>query len=146
MQIQETLDYALFRVTYHLRLELERRLAKLPDPVTPEQWVVLFTIKRFPGSSQQKIVQEAHKDKASIAKIMKGLERRKLLQRKRDYQDRRNYKLFLTAAGSRLEKEASLINKALRTSMLSEVSEVAQLQAVKVLDAIYQKLAADNTR
>lgn len=72
--------------------------------ITPEQYLVLDILWEKQSISQQKIADIIHKDKNSVTKIVDSLEKKKLVNRVVDKNDRRINKIELTQEGIDLEK------------------------------------------
>ena len=68
---------------------------------SPGRFATLSLIARNPGISQTELSQAAGRDKSSLTPVIEGLVRRGLVERKRVRDDRRAYRLNLTAAGKK---------------------------------------------
>jgi DNA-binding MarR family transcriptional regulator len=94
------------------------------------------------GASQQQLVQAMGRDKGQIARLVRELEERQLLVRSVDAQDRRIWRLTLTAEGQKKCQWFSAIEAQLATDMLSalEPAERAGFDAalVKLRERIAQ--------
>lgn len=73
--------------------------AHVSAEVTSVQFGVLNTLARHPGSSQADLCDALDLDRSTIADIVVRLERRGLIERVRDREDRRRNNLRLTSAG-----------------------------------------------
>ncbi|TAJ48583.1 MAG: MarR family transcriptional regulator [Herbiconiux sp.] len=69
--------------------------------ITSVQFGVLTVLSRTPGASQQHLVERLDLDRSTIADIVARLERRGLIERVRDGDDRRRNVLHLTELGTR---------------------------------------------
>ena len=67
----------------------------------PGRFATLTLIGENPGISQSTLGQANGRDKSSMTPVLEDLVRRGLVQRTRTEQDRRSYKLMLTAAGEK---------------------------------------------
>ncbi len=72
--------------------------------ITPEQFLVLDILWKEQSLSQQNIADIIQKDKNSVTKIIDSLEKKNLVRRVVDKNDRRINKIELTNDGSALEK------------------------------------------
>ncbi len=68
---------------------------------SPGRFATLTLIARNPGISQTELSQAAGRDKSSLTPVIEGLVRRGLVERKRVRDDRRTYRLSVTAAGKK---------------------------------------------
>jgi DNA-binding MarR family transcriptional regulator len=68
---------------------------------SPGRFATLTLIAENPGISQSTLGQASGRDKSSMTPVLDDLVRRGLVQRTRTDEDRRSYKLALTAAGQK---------------------------------------------
>jgi DNA-binding MarR family transcriptional regulator len=68
---------------------------------SPGRFATLTLIARNPGISQTELSQAAGRDKSSLTPVVEDLVRRGMVERKRMRDDRRAYRLNLTAAGKK---------------------------------------------
>ncbi len=78
----------------------------------PGRFATLMLIHRNPGISQTELSEASGRDKSSITPVIEDLVRRGLVERQRTEQDRRAYRLTLTAQGKKVL--ASLVRCARR--------------------------------
>jgi DNA-binding MarR family transcriptional regulator len=69
---------------------------------SPGRFATLTLIARNPGISQTELSHANGRDKSSLTPVVEDLVRRGLVERKRMRDDRRTYKLNLTAAGKKV--------------------------------------------
>lgn len=75
-----------------------------PQALTHMESKVLGYFGRHPGQTQADMVQHSRRDKAQLARLIKGLRERGLLAGEADATDRRHLRLSLTAAGRALQQ------------------------------------------
>ena len=68
---------------------------------SPGRFATLTLIARNPGISQTELSLAAGRDKSSLTPVVEDLVRRRLVERNRMRDDRRTYRLNLTAAGKK---------------------------------------------
>lgn len=73
--------------------------------ITPEHWAVLNLLWKEDGVSQTEISDKLSKDKANVTHILNVMERKNLIRRVRDKQDRRVLRIFLRDQGKALKDE-----------------------------------------
>jgi MarR family transcriptional regulator, lower aerobic nicotinate degradation pathway regulator len=94
-----------FGVKKHAIEELERIGSSLYD------YSVLALLAEAPCEGQSSIAEMLSLDKSQLVGLLDGLEERKLIERRRDPNDRRRHNVLLTAEGKRqLEKLRELVN------------------------------------
>lgn len=83
---------------------MDKRLQHLN--VTVIQWCLLDQLYQHEGINQRELAQYCMKDPSSLTKTVDLLEKKELIVRKQDTNDRRAFKLYLTAKGSKIRNEA----------------------------------------
>lgn len=86
---------------------LQRNFKKEGLELSIDQWVILVGLYKNDGCSQQSLAEFSRKDKASVARLIAGLESKRLVFRRHDQSDKRNKKVYLS------KKAKSLQNKLL---------------------------------
>ncbi len=83
---------------------LTRRLSRLlaPHGLTPNQWVVLACLWRQDGLPVTYISEQVGQIGGTMTGVLDRMEKRRLVKRKRDANDRRIYRVCLTEAGADL--------------------------------------------
>ena len=107
--------------------------------ITVPEWRVVLTLARYPGSTATEITDRWAMDKMAISRAIQRQEKANNIERKGNPDDRRSFRLSLTASGDALyEKILPVANKRYQT-LVSSISprELASLH--KSLD----KLIAD---
>lgn len=73
--------------------------------ITPVQYALLTTLSLNPGMDQVSLGKEVGIDRTNVADVLRRLERRGLLERKKDTRDRRAVLARLTVEGERVTRE-----------------------------------------
>lgn len=95
----------LVHAVMHLyRSEQYQVLRDGPHDVTHMESKVLGFFGRHPGSTLSDLVQHSGRDKAQLARLIKSLRERGLLDAQADEDDRRNLRLSLTAGGQAVQR------------------------------------------
>lgn len=79
--------------------EFSRRSQEIGE--SPGRFAALTLIARNPGISQTELSQAAGRNKSSLTPVIEDLVRRGLVERKRMRDDRRTYRLNVTAIGNK---------------------------------------------
>jgi len=95
---QDPLDI-VHGVMHQVRSQMHRHLRDGPHDITPMDARVLGYFGRHPGATQSDLSAHSGRDKAQVARLVKGLRDRGLLQADAESADRRNVHLSLTEAG-----------------------------------------------
>jgi DNA-binding MarR family transcriptional regulator len=81
-----------------------RALRDGPHDITHMDSKVLGFFGRHPGATQSDLAQHSGRDKAQLARLIKGLRGRGLLAAEADAEDRRHLRLSLTSDGRRVQR------------------------------------------
>lgn len=91
--------YIVNRAAHRLEYELLQALKKNGYDITPQQWAVLNRLWDHDGLSQAEIADVTFKDRPVITRIVDILERKGVIVRRPDEQDRRIVRVYLTEKG-----------------------------------------------
>ena len=116
-------------VMHEYRTLQYRSLRDGPHDITHMEGKVLAFFGHHPGATQSDLAQHSGRDKAQLARLIKGLRERGLLGAEVDENDRRNVRLSLSAEGQALQRGLRQQAKRLATRALGglDASEREQL-------------------
>ena len=119
-------------VMHQYRAQQYQVLRDGPHDITHMESKVLGYFGRHPGATQSELAQHSGRDKAQLARLIKGLRERGLLDGAADAADRRSITLRLTADGQAvlrtLQKQARRLNE--RAVLGFSTAEQRQLLAL----------------
>src|SRR4051812_47208478 len=78
------------------RVRNEADLMMAPFGVGPEQWALLVRLWQKDDRSQSELAELTFRDRASVTRLIDGLERRGHVVRARDREDARSHRILLT--------------------------------------------------
>ena len=107
VRIEQAYGFQIVRMARLLRVHFTRFAERAGFDVTQEQWLILGKLAQNPGVSQLGLADSLIHDKPNITRILSGLEKKKLVQRRVDAHDRRVMRVSLTKAGQKLHEEFS---------------------------------------
>jgi DNA-binding MarR family transcriptional regulator len=113
--------------------------------LTPRQLAVLVTVAHNEGLSQTGLVDRTGIDRSTLADIVRRMQRKGLLQRRRTKEDARAYAVKLTDEGRRLLRTAEPLAKRVDERILEALPAKQREQFIDELLAIadtLQKLSA----
>ena len=95
------------KIGFHLRLCQEASFRAFATRVgdadlKPQRFAILTLIAENPGITQTVLSRCSGRDKSTLTPALADLEKRGLVERRQDADDRRSYKLHLTTAGDAL--------------------------------------------
>lgn len=108
--------------------------------LTPRQLAVLMTVAEHEGLSQTGIVERTGIDRSTLADLVKRLQRKGWLQRKRTRQDARAYAVKLTDEGHKLLRNATPLAKKVDQRILQALPSREGDQFIERLQAIVRTL------
>ena len=99
----ETLPFEIGETAHALRKAFDRLAAGLG--VTRAQWKVLFKLTRTPGLRQVELADMLDLEPITLCRIVDRLEEAGLVERTRDPEDRRAWRLHVTAKAQPLDRQ-----------------------------------------
>jgi DNA-binding MarR family transcriptional regulator len=96
----------LLRKAY-LAFHRRANLRTTKQGVTADQYVLLTVLAREEGITQTTIVERTASDPNTVAAVLRLLERKKLVRREADADDRRARRVFLTPKGRDVQRRAA---------------------------------------
>jgi len=104
---------------------------------------VLGFFGRRPGSTQSDLAQHSGRDKAQLARMIKGLRDRGLLAAEADPQDRRHQHLRLTPAAEALMESLDAQGRTLGRQAVTGLSAAEQAQLLSLMRRVHDNLQAE---
>ena len=133
MRLIWRLDHALQRTSKRMQASLG---------VTGPQRLVMRIVGRFPGIPAGQLAEILHVHPSTLTGVLKRLERRGLVARRRDPRDQRRALIALTAEGRRLEAESEGTVECAVRGALEELSEARIRHTAEVLRDLAARLDA----
>ncbi|HEY8359131.1 MAG TPA: MarR family transcriptional regulator [Ramlibacter sp.] len=119
-----------------------RQLRAGPLAITHMDARVLGYFARNPGATQSDLAAHSGRDKAQIARLIKGLRERGLLDAAADPADRRNVRLTASEAGQALHQDLQRQSKRLGAQAVAGLAAGEKRQLVELLGRVRQNLQA----
>lgn len=133
------------RVMHQVRSQQYQALRDDPQALTHMESKVLGYFSRAPGSTQSDLVQHSGRDKAQLARLIKGLRERGLLDAQADADDRRNLRLDLTATGRALQRSLQQRTRQVATRAVAGFSAAEREQLRTLLQRVHDNLGPDDS-
>ncbi len=112
----------------------------LHGELTPRQFAVLYTVANNAGLSQTGLVERTGIDRSTLADIVRRMQRKGLLQRRRTKEDARAYAVKLTEEGRRVLRAADPAAKRVDQRILEALSGKQREQFMNELQSIVDTL------
>ncbi|MBL4803125.1 MAG: MarR family transcriptional regulator [Emcibacter sp.] len=101
---------------------------------------LLDYIGRYPGATQSDLVVHFHRDKGQVAKLIRGLRERGMVETEVDKADRRSLRLHLTAKGYKTNADVQRERRKVVQLGLVGISDADQKQLVTLLRRVKRNL------
>ena len=111
--------------------------------ITPEQWSVLDALWERKGINQQGLAGCLSKNKTSISRIVDGLEKKGLVERCANPEDRRDKILLLSDEGVALRNRGAKLHRRVIDQAMDGISDADQAVLARVLRGIHENTTAD---
>ncbi|MCG6169287.1 MarR family transcriptional regulator [Leptospira sp. FAT2] len=140
--IETAFAYYFHRTDRLLRLHFTKLMTDHKEDITVEQWLLLNQLSVTGSAYQTDLVDKTFKDRPNVTRLLDGLEKKDLVQREDDSEDRRKFKVVITKKGKallertvpRMLKERKLIYKGLSPSDLQTLKRISETIEANVLD------------
>lgn len=141
-QSEQVFD-AIHSVMHLYRARQLRGLRDTPHELTHMEYKAMGFFARHPGATQGDLVAHSGRDKAQLARLLKGLRDKQLLDAEADENDRRITRLTLSAEGKRIFNSLHDLGVQASSAAVTGMSaeQLAQLQTL--LQQIRQNLETE---
>ena len=126
----EDLPFEIAETAHALRKAFDRRASALG--VTRAQWKVLFRLTRYPGLRQVELADMLDVEPITLCRIVDRLEEAELVERQRDPEDRRAWRLQVTDKAKPLVERLKSLGSELVGEAFADIdrSELDQVRGV----------------
>lgn len=142
MQLQndELFDILVGKVSMAINRTFLRTFSTEGMSITIEQWSVLACLWKKDKVTQQTLCNLTSKDKPSMTRLIDKLEKRNLVTRVSDHNDRRINLIHLTDKGMALQQKATELVQKIATKTLDNILEEELIMSKAVLKRIMVNL------
>ncbi len=137
--LETSLGYLVNRAARAMANRLSRNFAQDAYDITSEQWIVLVDLWSRDGQTQQELGEVTGKGKASITRLLHGLEKHNFVVRVPDRNDRRRNLIYLTRKGK--DMRTDLIAVVLKT--LDQAQEGIRFEDLDVCKTVLRRVTAN---
>lgn len=128
------------RVMHDYRSLQYRSLRDGPHDITHMEAKVLGFFGRQPGATQSDLAQHSGRDKAQLARLIKGLRERGLLTAEVDETDRRNVRLSLSTGGQALQRDLRRRTKRISAKAVTGLDPAERMNLISLLRRLQKNL------
>jgi DNA-binding MarR family transcriptional regulator len=124
---------AVHTVMHLYRSQQFKALKEAEHELTHMEHKVLGFFRHHPGATQSDLAVNSGRDKAQLARLIKGLRDNGLLDAEVDVQDRRVVRLKLSEQGRALHAQAAKVGARLAEAAVKQLSDAEQEQLIALL-------------
>ncbi|MEV5026155.1 MarR family winged helix-turn-helix transcriptional regulator [Paenibacillus sp. LPE1-1-1.1] len=139
MEFKQSVGYVISNTGRRLNQRLQQLFHE--HDITPEQWSLLMCLDEHDGITHKDLAQRTDKDPANITRLVDQLERKALVKRAANPNDRRSQLLYITETGRTSAHELAPIEANYVQQMLTDISD-EEIQAFMGFMAKINKNAA----
>jgi len=139
---EDVLDL-IHTVMHQYRSQQYQVLRDGPHDVTHMESKVMWFFGRHPGATQSDLAQHSGRDKAQLARLIKGLRERGLLESVADENDRRNLRLSLTTDGLAVQRALQQQAKRLNAQAVAGLSAAQRADLLALLQRVRDNLGTN---
>ncbi|AKO93070.1 MarR family transcriptional regulator [Priestia filamentosa] len=135
MDLHDLTGYLIHRTDVKLTNYFTKKLK--PYGVTPEQWSIISILDDQRGTTQKELVEAIDKNQTTIVRMVHSMEKKGLVKRIFNEQDRRSHYLFLTEKGAETKKTISPAVKDAHLFVTRQLSNEEVDQLKTLLNKVY---------
>lgn len=140
MPADEAVLELVHAVMHQFRSQQYRALEGGTHDITHMESKVMGFFARHAGATQSDLAQHSGRDKAQLARLIKGLRERGLLSGEADAADRRNMRLQLTEAGQAIQRALRTRGRKLEARAVAGLDAEQRRQLVELLQQVRRNL------
>ncbi|MFC5451530.1 MarR family winged helix-turn-helix transcriptional regulator [Paenibacillus aestuarii] len=128
LKLQDSVGYLIVNTGRKLTLNLTQLFQT--HNLTSEQWSLLMSLHNEEGISQKELAERTEKDPANVTRILDQLERKGLVRRVTNPEDRRSFNMFVTESGREAALELMPVEAQFVQEILVDIPQ-AEIEAFK---------------
>ncbi len=141
VNLESAQAFQIVRTARLLRLHFSRFAEKAGHDLTQEQWLIMAKLTEKPDQSQVELGDSLIQDKPNITRIIAGMEKRGLVKRHPDREDKRVMKVRLTAHGRAVFEDLSGRISRERRHVFAGITDTDLARLGAMLEKVQRNLA-----
>ncbi len=133
---ETSIGYYINRTAAVMRNSLQRAFSEAYKEITIDYWIILNRLWIKDGWNQSELALMTGKDNGSMTRMLDGMQKKGLVDRRPDERDRRAQRIYLTAKSISLEKPLKEIARKNMMKGLTNVTEKDEQELKRILDLI----------
>lgn len=139
-QLEQAIGLNVNRTAFLMTEEIARRFSSHGQPLSAQDFGILFRLFKQGPMTQVEIAALMMRDKTTITRRIDGLVKKQLVERNLDPDDRRCFRVDLTAAGHRAVDVMIPLVRDFQQEVLSDIPDEEKAITIRTLKKISDKL------
>lgn len=139
-QLEQAIGLNVNRAGFLMAEEIARRFSGHGYPLSAQDFAILFRLMKQGPMTQVEIASIMMRDKTTITRRIDGLVKKGLVERNPDQDDRRYYRVGLTAGGNQALEVMIPLVRDFQQEVLSDIPDQEKAVTIKTLKHISDKL------
>ncbi|MEA0551932.1 MarR family transcriptional regulator [Lysinibacillus irui] len=135
MDLHDLLGYLIHRTDVKMTNYFTKVLK--PYGITPEQWSIISVLSSQRGTTQKELAEAIDKNQTTVVRMIHSMERKSIVKKVFNEQDRRSHYLFLTEKGEEIKKTILSVVKDAHHVVSSNLSKREIQQLKSLLNKLY---------
>lgn len=140
--LKNAIGYLLINLAWQVKEKLRRDFANQGFDLSSDQFAVLIRLWAQNGLTQSELSEKTCKNKSNLTRILDSMEKKGLVSRKPNPNDRRSFCIELTETGSDLEKKLIPIASKTHEALFGNFSSEEEKQLRSVLGKLEKNLSS----
>lgn len=134
--LTKSLGFVLINTAMSIKDEIRKGFMKAGYDVTADQFAVLIRLWNEDGLSQRDLCEQCLKSKSNLTRILDSMEKKELICRRINKEDRRSFSINLTEKSHKMRKNLFLLASNMHEEIFNTVSKEDQEKMLKILEII----------
>ncbi|MCI2256152.1 MarR family winged helix-turn-helix transcriptional regulator [Domibacillus sp. PGB-M46] len=135
MDLHDLIGYLIHRTDVKMTNYFTKRLK--PYGVTPEQWSIVSILCSQKGTTQKELAEAIDKNQTTVVRMIHSMERKGIVKKTFNDEDRRSHYLFLTEKGEDIKKTILPVVKDAHHFVTINLSKEELEQLKSLLNKLY---------
>jgi DNA-binding MarR family transcriptional regulator len=136
-KLDDSIGFYVSYTANSMRNALTKTFHDLGYDLTHAQWVVLIKLDEKEGKPMQELIDLLYKEKTTVTRMIDGLEKRGLIEKKPVSGDKRARQVFLTEDGIEIRKKLNPIALDFNEKISENLTDEEINQLISILKKIY---------
>jgi len=141
IRLKNSMGTLIGRTSHAILNKLQKKFREEGHNITVEQWQVLVNLNNSNDQFHQQLAENTFKEKSTITRLLDGLEKKNLIKRVADKNDRRQKRIRITPEGKKLLKNLRPFALEVQSRALNEIDP----EQLKICQDILLKIYSNVT-